>query len=217
MFCPNCGAQLADEAKFCTSCGASVNKIPEPVMPDNAPPVPPYAPPYVTPPEPFAPVAKPKKKPSLTMILIAAAAAVTLIVVLVLCLSGKDGYKDYNDLIDDYFDAAADGDVNDVIELIHPSLISTFESKGYSDYEALDELDEWYSDGYYGRDVANWGLSDTYYPDSDEIAYLGDLLKVHIDNAFVAEVEAMFADGDYDYYDFILICVDGRWYIAEVY
>ena len=97
-------------------------------------------------------------------------------------------------------------------------MISSFEAKGYSDYEALDELDEWYSDGYYGVTVANWCLSDTYYyPDSDEIAYLGDLLKIHIDNALVAEVDATFANGDYECYDFILICVEGRWYLADVY
>lgn len=30
MFCKNCGAQLSDGAKFCNSCGVSINAIPSP-------------------------------------------------------------------------------------------------------------------------------------------------------------------------------------------
>ena len=38
-FCTNCGAKLADDAKFCTECGTKVESMPsEPaVQPDSAP------------------------------------------------------------------------------------------------------------------------------------------------------------------------------------
>jgi hypothetical protein len=48
MFCPNCGKQLADNAKFCDSCGSVLNQTPQqgyappqppPVQPQYAPPV----------------------------------------------------------------------------------------------------------------------------------------------------------------------------------
>lgn len=53
MFCTKCGSQLADDAKFCTGCGAPV----EPAAPAAAP-VEPVAAPAAAPVEPAAPVAE---------------------------------------------------------------------------------------------------------------------------------------------------------------
>ncbi|MGM9547806.1 MAG: zinc-ribbon domain-containing protein, partial [Oscillospiraceae bacterium] len=37
-FCTNCGAKLADDAKFCTECGAQVGRVPpEPTNPQITP------------------------------------------------------------------------------------------------------------------------------------------------------------------------------------
>ena len=45
MFCPNCGAQLPDNSFVCSSCGASVDPIPQP----NTPPQGAYQQPYYPP------------------------------------------------------------------------------------------------------------------------------------------------------------------------
>ena len=37
-FCTNCGAKLADDAKFCTECGAPIGRVPpEPTNPQTMP------------------------------------------------------------------------------------------------------------------------------------------------------------------------------------
>lgn len=83
MFCPKCGKQLADTAKFCTGCGAAL-KPSSPPAPQPTPPVADPQPPQV-PSEPAAPVAQapagtPKKKLK-PVVLLSIAAAVVLVVI----------------------------------------------------------------------------------------------------------------------------------------
>lgn len=65
MFCPSCGKQLPDQAKFCDQCGERLpDAIPEPVVPPAEPPAPPRVPeaPPAPPEEPtvrFKPVSAP--------------------------------------------------------------------------------------------------------------------------------------------------------------
>ena len=46
MFCPKCGAQLADDAAFCTNCGQATQRVPSAAYPSPA------APPPLQPPRP---------------------------------------------------------------------------------------------------------------------------------------------------------------------
>lgn len=55
MFCENCGTQLPDDAKFCASCGTTLEASAPAAPPPPAQAVPPAAPPPVNPPPPVAP------------------------------------------------------------------------------------------------------------------------------------------------------------------
>lgn len=215
MFCPNCGNQLPDNAKFCVNCGTSVNIITESAEPDSSPYVPPYEEPYEAPYEPAVPEYKPKKKLPLAIILIAAAA---LIAVLVFCFFGKSGYKDYNDLIDDYFKASSNADLKGVLELFHPKAIDVVATAlGYDDYlQTLDYLDEWYSDGYYGRKAVSWTVESVEPADIDDIILFEGILGIDVERVLDVEVDVVFAGGDDECYDFDLISVDGRWYMIDI-
>lgn len=224
MFCTKCGAQIADGSKFCTGCGAPLNSIPERVVPDPAPiaptvsfaPAEPFAPAFPVTPEAPAPVIK--KKPILPIIIIAAAVTVVIAVVLVLSLSGG-GYKDYNDLIGAYFDASADNDADAVLELLHPNITQALRDTDdyFSDYEILEDLDDWYSEGYYGYPVESWYVTDIDYMDDDDTSWMGDILGVYVESWIVVRTNTDFAYGESYYYDFDLVCVDGYWYIIDVY
>ncbi len=100
MYCPKCGAQIDDGAKFCTNCGASLLP-PPPAMPPNAPAQgQPYATQAGVPNQPYAqlpamqpvqpPQAKPKKKRGLIIALsiIGAIIAVAAIIVGILFATG---------------------------------------------------------------------------------------------------------------------------------
>ena len=87
MFCPNCGKQLGDNAKFCTGCGKSMEK-PAQAAPQPTPAAPVYkqpAPPVYTP----APAPKkPGSKKWIPIIAIIAAVVILLGAIVGLLLSG---------------------------------------------------------------------------------------------------------------------------------
>ena len=92
MYCPNCGNQLADGAKFCPKCGKPVGQAPQtpqaPAAQHPAPaPAPNPAPVYAPAP---APVPAPKKKPKI-LIGVIAGIVVFAVVILTLVFTGVWG------------------------------------------------------------------------------------------------------------------------------
>jgi hypothetical protein len=87
MVCPQCGADIPDDARFCPICGADVSPASEAAAPTTATPA--AAPPAAAPPaaQPYAPTtptaaaATPKKKRGLVI-------AVVVVVALLLCCAG---------------------------------------------------------------------------------------------------------------------------------
>lgn len=90
MFCPHCGKQLPDGARFCTACGAALTgpqSAPAPARPDT-PAQPQYAPPQYTPPQP-----KKKSKAALIIVTAAVIIAATIlgVIAIVPAIQGSSG------------------------------------------------------------------------------------------------------------------------------
>ena len=87
MFCPNCGKQLNDNAKFCTGCGTPLQAAPV-VAPQPAPVVAPQPTPS---PAPDKAKSNSSKKKWIPIVCIAAAALLVIVLVVTLLISGVFG------------------------------------------------------------------------------------------------------------------------------
>ena len=100
MFCPNCGAMIPDESRFCTSCGTPVQAMPvmnETPVPNDTPiqPEQPVQQPFAQ--APISPQFQqeqpvPKKKSKAPLIII-----IAVVLVILLGVGGFFGYKFYKD------------------------------------------------------------------------------------------------------------------------
>ena len=120
MFCPNCGASLAEGSNFCGSCGCKLTKPAVPVEPIEPPvqPAPAPAPEPVQPPK-TEPAPSPKKPP--VKLLLGAAAALVVVLALIFglkaLLSGRSSGDAYVYLSDGHYELLSDLAKGDAIEI----------------------------------------------------------------------------------------------------
>lgn len=121
MFCGKCGVKNADDATFCTGCGAKLNGA-KPVVSGTS----------VT----VNPNDKNRK-----VGIIAVAVAAVVVVALIIGLFGGRGYKA---TVEKFVDAQFDADAEAIFELIPEKMIEyALEEEGYDE----DELDEFIEEG----------------------------------------------------------------------
>lgn len=138
-FCQSCGAQLEDDAVFCTSCGSNQNATPAPQAPvaptpvnevvENVQPAP-----SVNPYEAFAaqnpyanlsaPAPKKSKKGLYIGLGIGAAVIVLALVLIFFVFGGSKGGSSPEDLAKKYVKALNSGDTDDLVNLFYPDTIS---------------------------------------------------------------------------------------------
>lgn len=121
MFCGKCGVKNADDATFCTGCGAKLNGA-KPVVSGTSISV--------------NPSDKNRK-----VGIIAVAVAAVVVVALIIGLFGGRGYKA---TVEKFVDAQFDADAEAIFELIPEKMIEyALEEEGYDE----DELDEFIEEG----------------------------------------------------------------------
>ncbi len=127
MFCPECGANISDTAKFCSECGAALDS--EPVSADTA--VPSEAP-------AAAPSAAPSKKKLVTVICSAAAVIVVLCLVFFFACGALDNFA-RKDIVEKYLTALENEDPDTIAELYHPNIPK---AEGYTSDEFAEFVDD---------------------------------------------------------------------------
>lgn len=163
---------------------------------------------------------QPQKKKGRTGLVIGFAGLCVVILAavlyIVLTMSGG-GYRNYHDLIDDYFDAFEEGDIYKICSLMPKEFVNAIRAEGYTRDDIAYNLDYWYD--CYRNDVEEWhitgiedyGMAEYYYDDYFDAAQIDRFINVSAD---------VWLDGPtvYDTYifDFDLILVDGRWYLICV-
>ena len=137
------------------------------------------------------------------VVVLAAIAAVLFFFV----FNKSGGYADYNELLDEYFDAFEDGKTKDIVKLYPASMVSG---------EADAFLDDWdsHSDSY-GREVDDTEIVEIKEYDDDAVKNLEDIfggkVKQYVDITVNAEV-----GGKEETFDFDLMIFNDAWYLVEV-
>ena len=121
MFCGKCGVKNADDAAFCSACGAKLNGA-QPVSDSAA-------------------VAVDQSDKNRKVGIIAVAVIAVLVIALAIGLFGGRGYKA---TVDKFIDAQFEGDLEAIFELVPDELIDyVMEEEGYD----RDEFDEFLEEG----------------------------------------------------------------------
>lgn len=121
MFCGKCGVRNADDATFCTGCGAKLNGA-KPVVSGTS-------------------VTVNSNDKNRKVGIIAVAVAAVVVVALIIGLFGGRGYKA---TVEKFVDAQFDADAEAIFELIPEKMIAyALEEEGYDE----DELDEFIEEG----------------------------------------------------------------------
>ncbi len=154
--CQNCGAQLADEEKFCPNCGKEITSaqssapdpIPTPVTGDPAPD--PAAAPTPTPtpiPTPVQPTQPPKKKHKALKIVLAIVIPIVVIIVAVivgLVLYGKSLLDRATENVDSYWQIYVDCDAQSFADRAPDAYWDYIsDTYGYTKEECVDGIDLW--------------------------------------------------------------------------
>ncbi|MFT3951769.1 MAG: zinc ribbon domain-containing protein [Oscillospiraceae bacterium] len=126
-FCTSCGRALADDAMFCTGCGAKIpqaSQVTAAVIPESAPQSP-YAPPASTPvgvspvsvsPDGFTVPAAPQNAPPVKKIALLAGAAAAVAIVIFLLVSLL--YKPYKEPLDNLCEGVTDGNLSKILKVL---------------------------------------------------------------------------------------------------
>lgn len=116
MFCGKCGAKNADDAAFCSGCGAKLNE--GQVIQDSTP------------------VVATSNDKNRKVGVIAVGVIAVVVIVLIVAIFGGRGYKA---TVDKYIDAQFDADAEAIVALIPDEVVACLlEDEGYED----DELDD---------------------------------------------------------------------------
>lgn len=134
MFCGNCGAQNADNSAFCKNCGAQLSGAAQPQQPVYQQPV-------------YAAPKKPLNKKLIGIIAGGAAAVVLVVVLLIVLLGGGGTAGSPEDVAENYVDAMANFDTDDLLALI-PEVALDY----VADEEGYDDIDEMREDMKAGED-----------------------------------------------------------------
>ncbi len=210
MVCKNCGANIPDTSKFCTTCGATVDAVAaqEPVFGE--------------------PVAAAKDNSKLKKLIIpVAAGVVALIVVLILIFGGS-----YKTPIKKYFDAIESGSGSKLMAS-EPFAEKMLKAEGESsadikeEYkEKAEELHEDYADKYGDDFKIKYKIKDADKMDKDDLEeaedYINlmiemsdvDMKEVNISGGYEVEVDVeVKGSEDEDEFErnFTIIKINGKW------
>lgn len=212
--CPHCGSRLNPGARFCTVCGTLAPEMPASEWRGAAPGG------AVSSPEIGA---KRKPKKLLIGLLCGFAALVVVAAVLIGLFAasggshGTTGNTDVDQLLERYFTYFSKDDISGMNKIFLPEAVAFMrdEEDGLLTVEeAIEELDDWYSD--YGRTIDDYDIYDSDRLDKEDLTQLEWALDVRIDDNLVVACDVTYASGaDEDFY-FEFVQVSGKWYLLFV-
>lgn len=213
--CPHCGSRLNPGARFCTVCGTLAPEMPASEWRGAAPGG------AVSSPEIGA---KRKPKKLLIGLLCGFAALVVVAAVLIGLFAasggshGTTGNTDVDQLLERYFTYFSKDDISGMNKIFLPEAVAFMrddEEDGLLTVEeAIEELDDWYSD--YGRTIDDYDIYDSDQLDKEDLTQLEWALDVRIDDNLVVACDVTYASGaDEDFY-FEFVQVSGKWYLLFV-
>ena len=215
--CPHCGSRLNPGARFCTVCGTLA-----PEMPAAAPEWHGAAPGGAV----SSPEIGAKRKPKKLLIgLLCGFAALVVVAAVLIGLfaasggsHGTTGNTDVDQLLERYFTYFSKDDISGMNKIFLPEAVAFMrddEEDGLLTVEeAIEELDDWYSD--YGRTIDDYDIYDSDRLDKEDLTQLEWALDVRIDDNLVVACDVTYASGaDEDFY-FEFVQVSGKWYLLFV-
>lgn len=212
--CPHCGSRLNPGARFCTVCGTLAPEMPASEWRGAAPGG------AVSSPEIGA---KRKPKKLLIGLLCGFAALVVVAAVLIGLFAasggshGTTGNTDVDQLLERYFTYFSKDDISGMNKIFLPEAVAFMrddEDGLLTVEEAIEELDDWYSD--YGRTIDDYDIYDSDQLDKEDLTQLEWALDVRIDDNLVVACDVTYASGaDEDFY-FEFVQVSGKWYLLFV-
>lgn len=213
--CPHCGSRLNPGARFCTVCGTLAPEMPASEWRGAAPGG------AVSSPEIGA---KRKPKKLLIGLLCGFAALVVVAAVLIGLFAasggshGTTGNTDVDQLLERYFTYFSKDDISGMNKIFLPEAVAFMrddEEDGLLTVEeAIEELDDWYSN--YGRTIDDYDIYDSDRLDKEDLTQLEWALDVRIDDNLVVACDVTYASGaDEDFY-FEFVQVSGKWYLLFV-
>lgn len=214
--CPRCGSRLNPGARFCTVCGTPAPEAPQgqtgwyASAPGGA----------VSSPEIGA---KRKPKKLLIGLLCGFAALVVIAAVLIGLFAasggshGTTGNTEVDQLLERYFTYFENDDVSGMNKIFLPEAVAFMRDDDdglLTVEEAIEELDDWYSD--YGRTIDDYDIYDSDRLDKEDLSQLEWALDVRIDDNLVVACDVTYQSGaDEDFY-FEFVQVSGKWYLLFV-
>lgn len=214
--CPHCGSRLNPGARFCTVCGTLA-----PEMPAAAPEWYGAAPGGAV----SSPEIGAKRKPKKLLIgLLCGFAALVVVAAVLIGLfaasggsHGTTGNADVDQLLERYFTYFSKDDISGMNKIFLPEAVAFMrddEDGLLTVEEAIEELDDWYSD--YGRTIDDYDIYDSDQLDKEDLTKLEWALDVRIDDNLVVACDVTYASGaDEDFY-FEFVQVSGKWYLLFV-
>jgi len=242
MYCENCGKPLAEGASVCEACGSkiesaapevssndlysmNVGTVSEPVTaeePVDAPEIQTAAPvePAYQAPAYQAPVTPPKKNGK-GLIIGLAIALVAVVLGIVLLISGVFGgsSSSYEDVIADYIRYYENDDPTSIAELFLPEWYEGSLAMGMTRDSFLESYDTWST--WYGDGINTWGIQSVTTMDQDSslaglLSTVNSSFGLDATDCIDVRVDVLYDDtADVDF-DFVLVEVDGDWYLLMV-
>ena len=215
MFCPNCGNQLPDGSKFCGNCGAQIAQA---AQQPEAQSQPAYQPAYAAAGAGGA-VARVRNGKAKWFILGGAVVVIAVVVILIVVLAGggKGGASGVDAIVDRYFTAIEEGDVDAIVDLMPPELTDADSLLGQGMTAAVDMAEALLDE--YGRvEFDSWEIIDREEADESDMAEANlvfALFGLELDEARLLTVE-VYLDGEREVVDFVVVRIDGDWYLLSV-
>lgn len=227
MFCPKCGKENPDGARFCADCGKAF-EVAEPVASSEV---------TATAETPAAPTTSASTTPSTIEnfmdkvkalwakkeVKIGVAIAAVAIIAIIL-LSGGGGASSPEGAVENFMEAVMDCDAEGMIECLPPQvsekMIDMLNMSGMGtdmlEQQMRQEMPANVSYKILGKEKMSRGSMEEYADElSSQASQFGGSDKIIIEEAYYVEVE-LFADGDSDSEELPVGKIDGKWYLLEV-